>query len=149
MIRYRIAKVNMNNQEKLKKLQTFTNDPQFAIFDELQTLNDNIKVLIDLENEPEATSFSVDNLSDAKTDLTPLERNFEALQGSVEQITKAIQSIPEGNEIDMSGVEKLLKKIAEKPTDKDNTVALDNLLYAVQTLASKSEEPIEVSIKFV
>jgi hypothetical protein len=57
----------------------------------------------------------------------------------------AIEAIPQGSDVDMSGVETLLKKIASKKNTKVDmselknvSDILDDVLFAVQTLASKS-----------
>lgn len=135
---------------QLKKLDTFNKQPQFAIFSELQGLNDAVKALINATKESKSEVVSVDNLSDAKTDLTPLETNFEALRVSMEAVKTAIEAIPADKEMDMSGIEKLLEQIVLKEPEKMDmshmvvmTDILDNILYAVQETASHSMDKEE------
>ncbi len=135
---------------KLQKLKTFKANENLAIFDSVEELNDNIKKLIDTTKSLKSDSISVSNLSDVKTDLTPLEANFEALKGSIEEVVGAIEAMPHDKKMDMSGVETLLKKIASKKDTKVDmselknvSSILDDVLFAVRTLASKSGEKRE------
>lgn len=133
--------------EHNQKLERFAENKDFAIFDELRLLNDSIKDLIGAVQSSKSEVVSVSNLSDAIVDLSPLEDNFEALKGSVEAVRDAIKEIPGDNEMDMSGVEKLLKQIASKETDMSHITAitetLDQILYAVQTTATHSNDKAE------
>ncbi len=138
---------------KIQKLKTFKANENLAIFDSVEELNDNFKKLIDTTKSLKSDSISVNNLADVKTALTPLEANFKALKGSMDEVVGAIEAMPHDKKMDMTGVETLLKKIASKKDTKVDMSELtrmaddiDSLLFAVQTLASKSEEEIEVTV---
>ena len=96
---------------QLKKLKTFSEDPQLAIFDELNELNKNITALIEATESSKTEVVSIDNISDAQTDLSPLERNFEALRTSMEGVKEAIRSMQPTQATNMDKVESLLAKL--------------------------------------
>lgn len=136
--------------DQIQKILAFNKDPQFEVFKSIQEVNDNLKNLTEAVQSSKSDVVSVDNLSDAQTDLTPLEANFEALKASVESVVTAIQSIPQDKEMDMSGIEKLLKDLVNKPVEKIDmshmetmSGILDNILFAVQTTASHSGDKEE------
>lgn len=101
-------------EKQLQKLKTFSEDPQLAIFDELNKLNDNITDLIKATESSKTEVVSINNLSDAQTDLSPLERNFEALKASMDSVTDAIKAIQPAKAVNMEKVESLLAKLNAK-----------------------------------
>jgi len=140
----------MDKKQQLEKLLTLHENPALAVFDALNEVNDNLKALAEAVQSSKSEVVSVTNLADAKTDLSPLEANFEALKGAVEQVTGAIKAIPKDSEVDMSGVEKLLKELVNRPVEKMDmshmetmSDILDNILFAVQTTATHSNDKEE------
>lgn len=137
--------------DKIKRIAYFEKDKSLGVFAEIQSLNDNVQKLIEAVNTSKMEKLTVTNLADAKTDITPLQANFEALKGSMEAVKTAIQAIPADKEMDMSGMEKLLKIIAGKKEAKEVDVTelktisgiLDNVLFAVQETASHSMDKEE------
>ncbi len=131
------------NQAKLKKLQNFADHEMLAIFNELGDLNENIAKVIKAVESSKQTDITINNPEDISLDLTPLEASFDTLKGTSQGIITAIKDI---KGVDMSGVEKLLQKIADKE-DKDIDVTelsniseiLGNVLLAVQTTASATD----------
>ena len=133
--------------EKLKRLES---DPKLAIFIELGLLNDRLKEVIDAVNASKTEEITVKNAEDLKLSLEPLQANFDALGASVNKVTEAIKSIPKDEAVNMSGVEKMLKQLVNKPVEKVDMSALtsmtdilDDILYAVQTTASHSDDKTE------
>jgi len=138
------------NTQLLDKLKTLDRDPKLAIFIELGLLNDRLKEVIDAVNASKTEEITVKNAEDLKLSLEPLQANFDALGASVNKVTEAIQSIPKDEVVDMSGVEKMLKQLVNKPVEKVDmsaltgmTAILDDILYAVQTSASHSSDKME------
>jgi hypothetical protein len=141
------------NLAQAKKLLALESDPKLAIFDELEQVNESLKGVIDAVKASKTTEINVANSEDLRLDLSPLERNFDALKASVESVTEAVKA---EKELDLSTVEKLLSQIVKKedsPVDtrhlQEICDTLDSVLYAVQTMASKSNESISVTLKIV
>jgi hypothetical protein len=141
--------IEMNKEQEvlLKKLITLDHDPKLAIFDEIALVNSTLKTLIEAVNASKTTEITVANPEDLRISLDPLQVNFDALKASVESVTKAIKN---EKELDLSGVEKLLKQLLVKenePTDvselKAISTILDDVLFAVQTVASHSNDKQE------
>ena len=133
----------MTKEKQIKKLITFSEDNNLAIFDELQELNNNIQEVINTIKGSKQTGISIDNPDDIKTDLSPLEVNFEALRESINAVKDSIQS---KKDVDMSGIEKILLKISNKENKEIDiselsniSEILDNILYAVQITASATK----------
>lgn len=120
----------------------------------INSLHESIKSLIEATNASKTENVTVDNLTDAIVDLTPLERNFEALKVGIDGVKEAIDSIEPAKAVSMSGVEKLLGKIVDKK-DKEVDVSelevisdiLEDVLRAVQMTANhtgaKKENPAD------
>ena len=162
----------METNDKLDTLVASSDHQLVATTDvisELKDLNKTMEDILVQESDKEDTKQwetlqdslknIVEVISAGKTDLTPLSSNFAQLEASVKAVVSAIKEIPKDKEIDLSGVEKLLTNLVNKETKeakeidlselKNISTILDSVLYAVQTLASKSDEKIEVSLKFV
>ena len=129
--------------DKLKKLTTFSQDPQLAIFDELTELNKNITALIEATESSKTEVVSIDNISDAQTDLSPLERNFEALKASMEGVKEAIQSMKPAHTTNMATVESLLTKLnakEQKGTD---------LTELINEVKKSRDEEVSITVKII
>lgn len=146
----------MNPETQQQKLRLLNNNSNVAIFFEIQALNDSIKSLIKATEDSKTEVVAVANITDAQTDLAPLQVNFEALKTSIEGVTKAIQALPEDKEVDLKNVEKLLKEIAiKKMPEMDMThmqemcTVLDDISATLTTLKEKADEPISITLKIV
>jgi len=135
------------NKKQLKKLTTFNEDNNLAIFDELQELNENIKAVSKDIKASKIDEIEVNNLSDINSqdvDLKPVADAIQALRGDVDGVLDTIKNT---EQLNLSGIEKLLSTIANKKDtpQKDITIkeidiiatTLDSILFAVQTTASK------------
>ncbi len=131
----------MNDQ--YKKLKTFSEDPQLAIFDELNELNKNITALIEATESSKTEVVSIDNISDAQTDLSPLERNFEALRASMEGVKEAIKSMKPSRANNMNKVESLLAELNAKEHKETDLTELIN-----EVKKSRDEE-VSITLKII
>lgn len=130
-------------EKQLKKLKTFSEDPQLAIFDELNELNKNITALIEATESSKTEVVSIDNISDAQTDLSPLERNFEALRASMEGVKEAIKSMKPAQATNMDKVESLLTKLNAKENKETDLTELIN-----EVKKSRDEE-VSITVKII
>lgn len=134
------------NINQAKKLITLEKDPKLGIFTELQELNSLLQNVISSIKASKSTDITVNNPEDLKTDLTPLEANFESLTVSLERV---ISSIKEIQSPDLKGIENLLIRISKKEFKQDKidlselssiSDLLSNILDVVATPKEKAEE---------
>jgi len=80
-----------SDETKLKKLLTFSEDSNLAIFDEIQDLNENILHLTEVVKSLPRDEISVNNFPPVKDDTEGLNRNFEALEANLNALITAIK----------------------------------------------------------
>lgn len=131
----------MNDQ--LKKLALLKVDPTLALFDEMTSLNQNIEKLIEATESSKTEVVSIDNISDAQTDLSPLERNFEALRASMEGVKEAIQSMKPAQAPNMGKVEDLLTKLNNKEHKETDLSKL------IDEVKKSREEEVSITLKII
>ena len=137
------------SQDQLQKLQTFEENENLAIFDELNELNTSIRSLIDSVKDNKI------DIPEAKDiDLSSLDINFDSLKESVESVTASIKA--QKTDIDLSGVERLLNTLVSKEVKElDLSVfegvhdVLEEILLATQTTASATNLKPEKQEKLV
>ena len=140
----------MENLQKANKIIALNKNPELVIYNELDILNNAIQTLIQATKETKTEQVSVTNLEDAKTDLTPLEDNFKALQESIDGVKQAIENIPEDKEIDLTKMEKLLKTISEHKMDMSGmTTCMDDISLILSDIKDKMDEDIQITLKIV
>jgi hypothetical protein len=132
------------------KLLTFADNPNLAIFDVLEEINDNFAKLSEALESLKTDSVSVTNISDAQVDLTPLQANFEALKASLDTVKEAIKAQPRS---DFSKMEKLLDTIAKKEHPKMDMSHMEEMNALLENNFAKinksMEQDIKVTVKLV
>lgn len=133
-------------EDKAKQLHVLGIRPELAIFNQLDTLNSKIQEIIDESKVEKIEEVTVNNLSEAQVDLTPLQANFEALNTSIEAVKQAIENIPEDKEVNLKKVEELLTKISKMEQAETDLSPITDVLSA---LVDKVNEDINISLKIV
>jgi hypothetical protein len=160
-----IAELRKDKNEALAKTEELkgalvsaskaTEQETVRVKEAIEEVNQTLKTLIEATNASKTDTISVDNLSDAKTDLSPLERNFEALKASMEGVKEAIQSIKPAQGVDFSKVEEILKQIAKKEHKEDMSyqkmmvAELKGLQMILEEMQEKQNEDISITLKIV
>jgi len=131
----------MNPETQRKKLVTFGQDPQLAIFDELQELNTNIQGLSQFVEG--ATNVLVDKVR-TQDDADRILMGLANIQNSFERLASTGFKV---TQLDVKGVEKALKEIAKK----DNTKELKAINNSLEELIDleKGNEKVSVTVKIV
>ncbi len=133
--------------EKAEKLIKLEESPALAVFDELSDVNVALQELIHAVNASRTTEISIDNPQDLIVDLEPLESKIGDLQDKISDVIDTIKDI---KEVDLSGVEKLLKTISSKESKEIDLSELANIsdilesvLVAVQITAGEASKEKE------
>lgn len=138
---------NVNKQ--LEKSAEAESKSIAGVFERLDILNTAIKALVDKEEADlnpnlEAIKDSVESVTTAIGEIP--QTDFTAVKTAVEAVTEAIKAIPEHKEMDMSGIETLLGKIANKEHKemdmsemKNISAILGNVLKAIRETSARSE----------
>lgn len=125
------------NQQKLKKLIDFKDDPSLVIFNEIQDLNSSIQEAISaIKNIPQAPEeISVSNFPSFPSFPEIPETNLVPLKDEIKKVVSSIEKIKNP---DFGGIEKLLKEILNKEPDVKQFQAvhsvLDTIISAISNL---------------
>lgn len=132
-------------------LKTSTKN-QLAIFNEIKELRLTMLDVIDAVEHSKTDKVSISNTDDLKQDLSSLQVNFKPVEALLKDI---LSDIPKMRDIDLTGIEILLRRLDKKPKDidlselKNITAILGTVVMSVQNLAEKEEEKTVPELKTI
>lgn len=137
-----------NQLEVIKQRLKPLDNPNRAIFDEIQHLSGLVNRLIETTQGNRVEEVTVANLSDIReTDISPLGQSIKELEKPLQEVVKAVQNTPK---VDLSIVETLLGNINTKEVKdidlselKEVKSTLENILFAIQNMVERPETESE------